>query len=64
MEQPYSKQCDYPNCNKTIYGFSAKDLKWRMVMHKLSHRKEEKEKRENETTRDETNEATGITATA
>ncbi len=34
------KRCE--KCGKIIEGFSVKDLKYRMLMHSMKHRKEEK----------------------
>ena len=38
------KECK--KCGKVIEGFSVKDLKYRMLMHSMKHRKEEEKKKE------------------
>ena len=50
MEKPYHQKC--PECSKDIYGFSKKDLEWKMLMHSLIHRKQEREAQK--TTQNET----------
>jgi hypothetical protein len=39
-------------CNQVIEGFTHKDLKYKMLMHSIKHRKKEKEEntKENEAT--------------
>lgn len=39
-----TKKCK--KCGKVLEGFSDKDIKYRMLMHSMKHRKKEKKEKE------------------
>ena len=43
------KQAQCPICNKWIEGFTVKDLKYKMLMHNITHRDKSEENQKEET---------------